>query len=417
MATNQAKDGDGVEQPRPLQDTFTSARLDLAQGRLRPLFPESVIPVTDEVIKCTSRRDWVTRSLAMGERQERQGRDGQSQPDDIRDAWLPTARRKVASEYLGTLAVEADFGFPLSEGAVRRAAGQGWVLRELEARERAATEAARKEKVDLQMDAAFISRTRAIPADGHGDWYAHDLPRELPAAEVTRVLTLARRHPDDLRAQDTACQVIAKAASLPLHLDATMANASRIELISKDGVEVVLAAMRDHQPCARLQWRACEALWRITETAGSARMAEEAGAVEAIASAMHRFPRDLTLIRAASGALANIARHCEAARGPMLLRDVVGLVAAAMQKHPRDADIQVHACAVLWQLAMDAPTSLATRPGLRCLVEHAATSAGAREARCLLERVQWRSEAEAHVTRGAGRQRWGQWAAGRRVPA
>jgi len=137
---------------------------------------------------------------------------------------------------------------------------------------------------------------------------------------------------------------------------------------------------------------------------------------EALTSTMLRLPREKALQSAACGALARIARHREKASPCDFLREAVGTVSAAMATFPHEVTLQEHSCDFLWRLAAEEPSLLATRPGLRALVERAA-GLGVRDARHLLECVQWRTEAEAQVCRGAGRRRWGQWATGRRVAA
>lgn len=393
---------------RPAKDSASAARRDYAHSRLAELFPDGTVPISEEAISRTAQRAWVAEEI-----EERERRPYGRQTEKLREPWLPGTRREIGLDYLSRLCGE---GLPITEDTLNRTMDQGWVERAVEAREKAALAAVRKEQSELDSMESFVSRTRAVPADGHGDWYECDLPRDLAATDLARALELARRYPDDLRAQETVCQVLARAASTPLHLDMGRANAGRIGLVSGEGLEVVMAAMRHHCSAARLQWRACQVLWHITDTAASARSAEAAGAVEAIASAMLRFPGEKSLQRAATAALVNIAKHREKVPLGHHLRETISVAASALKNFQNDTGIQSNACTLLWHLATEEPLALASHPGLRRLVEHA-SSTGVKEARWLLECVRWRSPTEEHVDRGGSRQRWGQWAAGRHAAA
>merc|ERR1712060_274067 len=127
---------------------------------------------------------------------------------------------------------------------------------------------------------------------------------------------------------------------------------------------------------------------------------------------MHLFPVEKGLQEAALGALANIAKHREKISLGFHFRETIDVAKSAMSNHPCEQGIQSYACIMLWNLATEDPSLLATHTGLKNLMEHAACQ-GVKEARWLLECVQWRSFAEAHITRGGGRKRWGQWATGR----
>lgn len=394
-------------------DSTTIACRELVRARIAELFPEGRVHVSQEAIDRNSRHDWVTHSLAAQEVQQRKERE--TQAEKIPDPWLPCMRLELGRSFLRELC--GDQGLQITEETVERVASQGWVMRALDAQERDALKAIRLDREESERNSTFHSQIRALPAGGFGDWYECDLPRGPPASEVARVVALAREHPEDLRAQETACRFLQGAASVPLHLDTGVFNSTRIDLVSGDGLVVVIAAMKLHRGVARLQRRACEALWRITDTAASARVAEGAGVVEVLLLAMQDFPDEKALQWAGCAALANIARHREKLSLGPGWHGTIGMAASALANHPSDVGVQGHACALLWHLATEDPVALSKHPGLRHLVQHAATVVGVKQACWLLECVRFRSEAEDHVTRGAGRQRWGQWAAGRRAVA
>lgn len=380
-------------------DSVSSACRELVRGRFAALFPDGRMPVTESAVARFAKRDWVGCALAAGE-----GRSADQPLDSLPEPWLPPRRKLFAASYLNALVPD---GSPLTEEAVERTARQqGWVLRELEARDCALLDEVGSANAERERSSAFISQTRSRPEDGYGNWYACLLPRDLPVSEAARVVEMAQWHPGDARAQETACKVISRVALQPLHLDQGYANSARIRLASGEGLAVVLAAMRDHSARASLQCCACEALSHVTQTAAAARAAETMGAVKALEAAMKRFPSDAVLQWSACWALANIARHRE--KGPLGdLREVVGAVAMAMAQHPNKCGVQGQACALLWQLATEESALIATRPGMKGLVEHA-KQAGTKEAAWLLECIQWRSEEAAQLTHAHdGRRRWG----------
>lgn len=316
-----------------------------------------------------------------------------------------------------------DFVVPITKDTVERTAKQGWVVRAVEAEEQAALQQARAEVQAEDELVAFITATRALPNDGFGGWYECDVSRRITADELAKVVTLARRHPDDLRAQETACQVLTKAASIPVQLDENAkAHSARSAVACGDGstgggLVTIVEAMRRHRNAMRLQCQASQALWHLTDNAEGARAAQASAAVEVLSSAMLRFPLEKALQWAACGALANIAKRYEAPQPDAFLAQAAGPVASLMANFPKEAALQELACSFLWQLATRDPAAIAETPGLKGLVEHAATSSGVRQAKLLLECVSWRTRAEALPSRGGGRRRWGQWATGRRVAA
>merc|ERR1711871_909952 len=87
------------------------------------------------------------------------------------------------------------------------------------------------------------------------------------------------------------------------------AHASLVALAASEGLVVLLSAMRANPSALRLQWRACQALWHITDGATGARAAQALDTAELLSSAMMRFPYEKALQLAACAALANIAKR------------------------------------------------------------------------------------------------------------
>lgn len=391
-------------------DSVTAACRDLAHDHLNQLCPDGTVQVvTDEAVERHAKRDWVTGILHVREQETELRTDTVGIPA----ASLPCKRRDVAIEHLskfgtkGLVPVTRNTAIKAAAQGVThdltaQAAGHGWALRALELRERTALEKVRQKNMEAQNLSTFMSRTRTLPADkqshGHGGWYECEMP-----CDVAHVIALAQHHPDDVRAQETACQVIANTASVPQHLEVPRAK-------------VVVAAMYNHKTSRRLQWRASQALLHITGNAVSARVAQAVGAVTVLVSAGLQFPVDKALQEATLAALANIAKYREKVTLGFGLRETIDVAKSAMSNHPREPGIQAYACMLLWNLATEEPGLLATHSGLKNLVEHAACQ-GVKEAPWLLECVQWRSVAEVHIARGGGRKRWGQWATGRQVAA
>jgi len=286
--------------------------------------------------------------------------------------------------------------------------GGAWALRAVETSAKSELQDVRAENDRTQRLTSFVRRTKTLPDDGHGDWYFCDeLPRELSCTELHHFIELAKQHPDDVKAQITACMAIVRAA-----LHHGPAKAARLAVAKKDGLEAAVAAMHLHRSSELLQQRGCDALWRISDTVEGARAAEVQGATEVVMAAMIRFRGSEHMQLAGCGFLANHCRHQDqGAPGPLLL-NAVEVVATAMGNYPRNADLQRYGSAFLWQLATESPAAVAGHPGMQYVVEHAA-SRGAKEAKMLLECIQWRSTPEHHASRGGSRQRWGQWAAGR----
>mmetsp|Transcript_110762 Transcript_110762/g.313377 ORF Transcript_110762/g.313377 Transcript_110762/m.313377 type:complete len:394 (+) Transcript_110762:114-1295(+) len=390
-------------------DSVTAACHDVARDHIEALCPGGTLRVcTEQAIECHGRRDWVTDAIHDPKQEFHRRVDAMDMPP----ASLPSRRRDVAAEHLlvacpggsatvtgDTVARAVNQRVTDGPGTGRHMAGQGWVLRALESQERGSLERVRQENREARELSEFMSRTRGLPADGHGGWYECEMP-----CDVGHAIALARHHPDDRRAQETTCQVIAKTPSVPQHLEAERA-------------QVVVDAMRGHAASGRLQWRASQALMHITGSVAAARTAEAAGAVDALTAGALRHPGEKALQEAALAALANIAKHREKVFPLGFdLCQTVDAAKSAMGNYPVESGIQCNACMLLWNLAMENPGLLATHPGLRNLVEHAA-GMGVREARWLLECVQWRTAAEVDATRGGGRRRWGQWATGRLVAA
>lgn len=390
-------------------DNIASARLNLTRKRFDTLFPEGVVPMTEGRVQATAQYEWVTDILG-----KQDGADCKVRATDLPDPWLPCTRHQLSHNYLHSL---CKGGAPTTAEAVERGADQGWAHREFENRERAALEAVRAETSCEKQTQDFIAGIRACQDDGHGDWYRCGLRvGRMSVDEARRFVALAQRHPDDIRAQEAACRALSAAALTPQHLDTSTGNAALTALLASDGLTVILAAMRLHCTEERLQFRACEVLWRATDTATTARVAEATGAVHAVATAMVRFPREKSVQIAACGVLLNIAKHREKTPLPSSLRETIPCAATAMSNFVLDLDVQRAASAYLWQLATEEPAAIATRAGLKTLVEHAATT-GIKEARWLLESICWQSSSEEHSSRGGGRRRWGQWATGRHAAA
>mmetsp|Transcript_53266 Transcript_53266/g.105889 ORF Transcript_53266/g.105889 Transcript_53266/m.105889 type:complete len:441 (-) Transcript_53266:117-1439(-) len=386
-------------------DNLAIARLNHTRTRFDTMFPKGVVPITDARIQATAQYEWVTETLG-----KQDGMISKIHAIDLPDPWLPCARHQLSHNHLHNL---CKGGAPITDEAVERGAGQGWAHREFETRERAALEAVRAETSREMLTQDFIASIRACRDDGHGDWYKCGLRfGRMSVDEARRFVALAQRHPDDVRAQEAACRALSAAALTPQHLDASTCNAALTALLASEALPVVMAAMRLHCTEARLQFRACEVLWRATDSATTARIAEATGAVHAVATAMARFPREKSVQIAACGVLLNIAKHREKTPLQSSLVATIPGAASAMSNFVLDLDVQGAASAYLWQLAAEEPAAIATRAGLKTLVEHAATT-GVKEARWLLETICWQSSSKEHASRGGGRRRWGQWATGR----
>lgn len=380
-------------------DSASVACREIARARLLELFPSGDIPVTEHAVDSIAAQEWVTDELVTQEYQ-----DESRCVVGLRSPWLPSRRRDIARCRLGQLYPSASAH--LSDDVIVHTAAHDWVIRTFENQ----THAAIKEAEQVVAKEAELVRLVTVSEKGYGDEYECGLPYNLSVAEAANIIVVAQRRPTEERAQNTACKVVAKMASISRHFDDE--SPAKISLTNGDGLAVVLEAMCRFRESVKLQTRACEALWRITDTAAGARAAEEAGAVVALFSTMLRLPKERALQWAACGALANIAKRRE--RGPLgaYLLETVVAATSAMQNHPREHGVQESACMLLWNLATENPDALAKKPGLRGLVEHA-VGLGVKDASLLLESVHWQTEAESQVTCGGGRQRWGQWAVGR----
>merc|ERR1712085_74766 len=253
-----------------------------------------------------------------------------------------------------------------------------------------------------------------MPKEGRGDWYPCDLPKPLTARHLRQVVAMGQRHPEEPPLVETVCHVLAKAASSSAYSLDAGGDRDLVSTLANGGAYFAVKALVEHPQNARLQWKACQALWHITDLAVAAREVEAKGAVEALVASMLRFPIEKALQLAACAALANIIKHREKAPAGGFLREAMHSVAAAMQNFSKEVALQRHACYFLWQFAIEDPDLLSTKPGLKHVVEHAA-SLGIRDARNLVECVKWRTPAEVAVSAGGGRKRWGQWATGRHV--
>lgn len=390
-------------------NSVTKAHLEHAKDQVWSLFPHGHVHVNNDAVERGAREHWAGHALSA-----RESGSTLVPPDRDLHSCVHSARREVALSRLGEL--QPSGGQIIDDGVVERAAGHGWALRAVETRARQDLDRTRREAHHADELSAWIARKRLAPADGHGPWYDCKFSKDIPAHEVACAVVLAQRHPDDLRAQETACRSLTKAAAMPVHLDCSKANSTRMTLASTDGLDTVLASMRMHGDSDQLLGSACHTLWHITEGRPAARSAEAAGAVEQLTIAMRTFPKDEALQWAACAALANIAKHREKDTVSSGLKHSVAVVASALSNHPKCLEVQGRACALLWQLATECPGLLAEHIGLRRLVEHA-SGMGIREAGHLLECVRWQSPAEGHATTGGGRRRWGQWAVGGRQGA
>lgn len=330
--------------------------------------------------------------------------------NSVNSACLEVARETIA-------AVLPDGRVPITEDVVKRTAEQGWVLRIVEARERASLEQAHEEVARQDRLSAFIADATTQSSDARAGWYMCKYAAYTPnLQELSQVLTLAARQPGDLQAQEAACDALVKATAIPPHMDTQKAHAALTALAISEGLPIALAAMRIHISAERFQRRACQALWHITDGVHGAKAAQATDAVGLLASAMMQFTHDKAIQWAACAALANIAKHLdEASVLNTFLVEAIAAVSSAMATFPLEAGLHNFAGAFLWQLATRDPGALAERPGLKGLLEQSVRSHNIREAQCLLDCVRWQTPAEALPHRGAGRRRWGQWASGRRV--
>jgi hypothetical protein len=299
----------------------------------------------------------------------------------------------------------------LSDEAISRAAEMGWVHRSHANNQRQLEE---EENRRLQGEKSLLdvhNRVLRLPT------YLLDSVRDKSASELDSVLRYAKLYPNDAKAQELASRVQRQASTLPVHLDSSQENATRIAAAgNKDALDRILQAMRNHKTDLCVQRRSCESLWHLTDSKHVAQMAEELVAIEALSSTMQRFPRDCALQVAASAALSNIVSS--RTPGPLspYTHQAIGNIQAAMANHPHDMRVQKTCSVILWELGSEDPCALAQRPGLKHAAEHAA-SLGVPEASWLRDHLPWQTPAEAHGSRGGGRKRWGQWAVGRSVPA
>merc|ERR1719215_360206 len=225
---------------------------------------------------------------------------------------------------------------------------------------------------------------------------------------------MGQKHSSEPQMLETVCQVLAKASSSSSYHTEVGGDRELVNLLSREGAELAIKALVEQRRSTRLQWRACQALWHITHLTVGAQEAEAAGAVEAGPTAMLGLPTEKAMQIAACATLENIIkhrRHRTQAPDGGFFRGALGAVIAAMHNFPAEMALQRHACCFLWQFATEDPGEVASRAGLKRLVEHAA-SLGIKDACKLSECVNWRTAAEVHVSRGGGRQRWGQWSTG-----
>lgn len=327
-------------------------------------------------------------------------------PDDSPES-LAAQHRKVARVQLAKIGAVT-----LSDDAVARTAGMGWVSRAHAKNQRLLEE---EEARRIQGENALLDvhkRVLKLPTYLVGSGAAG-----TSVSDVESVLRYANLYPGDPRAQELASRVQRQAAMVPTHLDRSQDNACRVKAAgSKEAMDRILRAMRDHKEDLKVQRRSCESLWHLTDSKPAAQMAEELVAVETLSSTMQRFSRDCALQVAACAALSNIVSN--RSPGPLspYTHQAIGSIQAAMANHPSDMRVQKTGSVILWALGSEDPCAIAQRPGLRHVAEHAA-SLGVSEASWLRDHLPWQTPAEVHGSRGAGRKRWGQWSLGRSVPA
>lgn len=289
------------------------------------------------------------------------------------------------------------------EPAAGRAAEQGWVLREVLARDQARLkrlrlEARRAGFADGNALDAWIARRREAVDGSHASWYPCNLSRDTAPQEVAAVLALARRFPEDSRAQESACEALAKASMVPLFLDDSRVNRARVNLVLS-GLQQLLIAMNRHNSL-RLQQLACQAVQQLAESSAS----ELHEAVPALVSALHRHPCDEAVCQTACAALAKLVQHdadWEAA---------LSAAALAMASQPASVAVQSTSCDFVWQLALRFPSLVAAKAGLHQLVSQAARLPVPSAVK-LRDAIQWTS-GSVKLCRVRGRRRWGQWTAG-----
>jgi len=388
----------------PRCDSVTQACRDVAAKQISTLFPTGVLPPTEEALQRTISENWVADQLL----QKESAKDQHELIEDCRSTpVLLSKRRSIVLHHFDQM--HSQVSVADSQDIVQRAAGNGWALRLLMAKEKKALIEAQRSNAEFDELATLITETTRMPADGHGDWYECNVASDIGPSELLRMTEFAKKHVDDCKAQVTLCRIMAKAASAPKHMNASYLYHARIGVVLREGVASVVEAMCTHGLSKQIQLQGCQAIWQITESSKGATAAENAGSVEVVCSAMLRFPQEKPLQLAACAALANISKQ---PRRLVSFEETRDAVANAMSNFPRDMNIQGHACTIIWQLARDDPGVISRQLGLHTLLRNA-MDMGIKESRLLLTCLQWQSPSSDHTSRGGGRQRWGQWATGR----